>query len=284
MRIAILGSNGHVANNLFRSFRDNKDFVYQFSRELIEDPFDYNSMYNVRSYNVFDGYTYDAIINCVGFGNPALIEKAGSEIFRVTEKYDNMCLDYLQEHPSTKYVYISSGVVNNKIDTSNLYQLSKIYTEAKHRALIKLNIIDIRLYSFFTRFSNLEDSFFMSQLLKSIRDKTEFVTDESIMWRDYINPKDLYSLIQLCLQEDQINGWFNTFSLKPVEKFEILEYFQNNYNLHVKFIPKHTGFSSSNDSSYFAKGTDGVKQGYKPTYTSIDTIKEESEFLLNGTT
>lgn len=284
MRIAILGSSGHVANNLFRSFRDNKDFVYQFSRESIEDPYDINSMYNVRSYNELYYCNYDAIINCVGFGNPASVETAGAEIFRVTEKYDNMCIDYLKIHPSTKYVYISSGVANNRIDTSNLYQLSKIYTETKHRTLPELNIIDIRLYSFFTRFSNLEDSFFMSQLIKSIKNKTEFVTDEALMWRDYINPKDLYSLIQLCLQEEKINGWFNTFSLKPVEKFEILEYFQNKYNLRVKFVPKHTGFSSSNDSSYFAKGTDGVKQGYKPTYTSIDTIKEESEFLLNGTT
>lgn len=284
MRIAILGSNGHVANNLFRSFRDNEDNIYQFSREAIPDPFGNSSIYEVFSYNSFNSFEYDAIINCVGFGNPATIENAGVDVLTVTEDYDNLCLKYLKKNPSTKYVYISSGVANNKLDMKNLYQFSKIYAETKHRALPELNIIDIRLYSFFTRFSNLEDSFFMSQLLKSIRDKTEFVTDESIMWRDYINPKDLYSLIQLCLQEDQINGWFNTFSLKSVEKFEILEYFQNNYNLRVKFIPKHTGFSSSNDSSYFAKGTDGVKQGYKPTYTSIDTIKEESEFLLNGTT
>ena len=241
-------------------------------------------MYNVHDYGVFSGYKYDAIINCVGFGNPASVEKAGVELLTVTEKYDNMCIDYLKEHPSTKYVYISSGVVNNKLNPKNLYQLSKVYTEAKHRALPNLNIIDIRLFSFFTRFSNLDDSFFMSQLVKSIIDKSDFVTDESIMWRDYINPKDLYALIKLSLEEDKINGWFNTFSLKPIEKFEILEYFQSKYNLRVKFVDKHAGFSSSNDNMYYAKGVDGVHPKYKPTYTSLDTIKEESEILLNGKT
>ncbi len=282
MNVAILGASGHVANNLYRCFRDDKAKIYQFSRTVIEDAFVNGYFFN--PYEDFSYYDYDAIINCVGFANPALIETAGVEILTVTEKYDNMCLNYLKEHPSTKYVYISSGIAGNKIDTENLYQISKIYSEWKHRALPNLNIIDIRLFSFFTRYSNLEDSFFMSQLVKAVKDKTEFVTDESIMWRDYINPKDLYALIKLCLQEEKINDWFNTYSLKPIEKFEILEYFQGKYHLRVKYIDKYTGFSSSNNNSYYAKYMKSIKVNYKPTYTSLDTIKGESEFLLNGKT
>ena len=39
------------------------------------------------------------------------------------------------------------------------YALSKINSEIKHRKLKHLNIIDLRLFSFFSRFMNLKSKF-----------------------------------------------------------------------------------------------------------------------------
>ncbi len=106
MKIAIMGATGHVAKNLIDHLKG--DELYLFSRTKF------------NSYDFFDSYDYDAIINCIGYGNPADIEKAGPDLFFVTEKYDNLALEYLKRHEETKYIFISSGVVHSPIDINHI--------------------------------------------------------------------------------------------------------------------------------------------------------------------
>jgi hypothetical protein len=83
----------------------------------------------------------------------------GSDIFKITEKYDDMVLEYLKLHKETKYFFLSSGAVYGgnyqkpvdentvaTIDINNLkstdwYTLAKLHAEAKHRALLINNNI-----------------------------------------------------------------------------------------------------------------------------------------------
>jgi nucleoside-diphosphate-sugar epimerase len=282
-KIAIMGASGHVAKNVYYQLRDNNK-IYQFSREEIGDP---QGGYFYYPYSYFLDYDdYDIIINCVGHGNPADIEKAGADLFFITEKYDNMAIDYLREHPSTKYIFISSGVVHNDYDIykPNFYLMSKLNAEAKHRALLDLNIIDIRLYSFFTRFINLDAKFFMAALIKSIKTGTEFVLDESIMVRDYINPQDLTTLISICVKQNFINDALDIYSLNPVEKYEIVKYFQEKYHLKLKWVDFMNSFSSVGKNIYRINEKLKMKAsnlGYVPKFSSMDTIREESKYLLS---
>jgi nucleoside-diphosphate-sugar epimerase len=281
-KIAIMGARGHVATNIYWQLRDNNE-IYQFSREQIEDP---QGGYLVYPYSDFFNYDYDLIINCVGFGNPEEIETAGVQLFLVTEEYDNKVLSYLNEHPNTRYIFISSGAVHNQffvddLQKKNFYQISKINAEAKHRSLPALNIVDIRLYSFFTRFTNLDSKFFMSALIKAILTKTVFVTNEREMIRDYINPKDLINLIELSLKPKHLNEGFDIYSLSPISKFEILRYFQDKCRLKVKFDNRYKSFSSVGKDIYASTfKRKAAILGYKPKYTSLKTIKEESACLL----
>lgn len=274
MKIAILGASGHVGKNLTCLFA-NSNQVTAFSR---------NHPYT--SYAYLNRFDFDVIINCVGFGNPEEIKNAGIELFSVTETYDNMALEYLEKHPYTKYIFISSGVAHNKVDINhlNFYQISKINAEAKHRALPGYDIADIRLYSFFSKYIDLNSKFFMSEIIKCIRDKTEFTTNSTSIIRDYINPKDLYSLINICISKDFINDAFDIYSLREIEKFMILDYFWIEYNLKVKIKEDYKGFSSAGADSYFLKDSSlkdkTAKLGYSPKYSSLDTIMEESRFLI----
>src|SRR4030067_3050405 len=106
MKIAIMGATGHVGRNLTENLLGHE--LYPFSRTKF------------YSYDFFDSNEYYAIINCVGFGNPADIEKAGSELFFATEKYDGLALKYLEKYPLTKYIFISSGVVHSPLDANNI--------------------------------------------------------------------------------------------------------------------------------------------------------------------
>ena len=281
-KIAILGAKGHVAENVYYQMRENNK-IYQFSREEIDDP---EGGYFHYPYTYFSRYDYDVIINCVGHGNPADIEKAGADLFFVTEKYDNMAIDYLREHPSTKYVFISSGIVHNDYDIykPNFYLMTKLNAEAKHRALPDLNISDIRLYSFFSRFINLDAKFFMTSLIKSIETGTEFVLDESIFVRDYINPQDLAALINICVKQKFFNDALDIYSLNPVEKYEIIQYFQRKHHLKTKFVDSMNSFTSVGKGVYRANEKLKMKAsnlGYVPKFSSMDTIREESKYLLS---
>lgn len=270
-----MGATGHVARNLIENLKG--DELFLFSRTKF------------NSYDFFDSYDYDAIINCIGYGNPTDIERAGPDLFFVTEKYDNLALNYLKTHEETKYVFISSGVVHSTVDVNHItkqsfYLIPKINAEAKHRALPKFNIIDIRLFSFFTRYTKLDAGFFMSTLIKAVKENREFITDESIMIRDYINPKDLVSLIKICISQNPINDAFDIYSLKPAEKFDITSYFQEKYNLKIKIVRKMESFTSVNKHIYVSE--DSIRNsktailGYVPKFTSMQTIKEESSYLL----
>ena len=46
----------------------------------------------LRGYDRFKDESYDAIVNCVGLSDPAKIQAAGVEIFRLTERFDESML------------------------------------------------------------------------------------------------------------------------------------------------------------------------------------------------
>ena len=305
IKIAILGATGHIAKNLIYWFsKDKNKDIYLFSRDIsklksfiqknnitMNYCVDYNNLFDIECYDLVEDLAlskvkFDVIINCIGKGDPQEIEKMGSEIFFLTEEWDNKILEYLKIHPKALYINFSSGVVHTQFDIDNLshqhfYEIAKINSEAKHRALPDLNIVDLRLYGFFSRFTDLNAKFFMSALMKSIKNKTPFTADRELMVRDYINPKDLCSLIDLCIERKTLNGAFDTYSLKPVEKQEILNYFKENYDLNLKLVDEFNSPTTVNKSIYYSETKGAYQVGYFPKYTSMDTIKEESKYLLS---
>jgi len=171
MRIAILGATSQIAQDLILSFSINKDYDFLlFGRniELLEKWINSENLsekYQVKEYSEFSNdQKYDMIINFVGIGDPAKAQKTGNDIFKITEQYDDMALEYVKQHKKTKYIFLSSGAVYggnyqepvNKdtiatIDINNLkstdwYTLAKLYAEAKHRSLSDLSIVDVRVF------------------------------------------------------------------------------------------------------------------------------------------
>ena len=187
--IAILGCTGHVGKNLIFNFKKEKKFnLFLFSRDgrkikkVIADC-NLQDGFNIKNYEQFNESKYDAIINCIGLSDPAKIIEVNNSILEITEKYDSMILDYLKEHTLVNYVNFSSGAVyggnfisavndSTKIKTPNHkispYALSKIKAEIKHRKLKNFNIIDVRLFSFFSRFMDIKAKFLISEIVSSI--------------------------------------------------------------------------------------------------------------------
>ena len=175
MRIAILGANSQIAKDLLLSFSKKKKYEFSLfvrKAELLKkwiNNKNLNESCQVQEYSNFNNnQKYDVIINFVGIGDPAKVQEMGNNIFKITEQYDEIVLEYLKCNKETKYIFLSSGAVYggdykdpvNKdtlatIDINNLavtdwYAIAKLYVEARHRSLPDLSIIDVRVFNYFS--------------------------------------------------------------------------------------------------------------------------------------
>ena len=305
-RIAILGATGHIAKSLIdKLYRMDRYELVLFCRSSARlneflDVIINNNMVSAKKFSEFSQGEYDIIINCVGMGDPTKLKNAGVIIFRLTEKYDNMILDYLEEYPEALYINFSSGAVYgtkfnipvdestcteldiNHIDSGDFYSIAKLNAEAKHRAMADFNIVDLRVFGYFSRFIDLDAQYFMSEVISCVKDGKVLDTGEGDMVRDYIHPSDLVSLIEKCIYIQSLNDVFDVYSLKPVTKFEILEYFAKQYDLKYSIkdgmqISAATGIKDYYYSDYKKAG----KIGYYPQFTSMDSILEETKLILD---
>lgn len=305
-KIAILGATGHIAksliNELCHTDRYELCLFCRSSNSLntFLGVIPYTNMISAKKFSELGHEEYDIIINCMGIGDPGKLKNAGAQIFRLTEKFDNMILDYLEEHPESLYINFSSGAVYgtkfnmpvnestyteldvNHIAPSDFYSIAKLNAEAKHRAMEDFNIVDLRVFGYFSRFINLNAQYFMSEVISCVKDDKVLVTGKGNMVRDYIHPSDLVSLIEKCMVAKSLNDVFDVYSLKPVTKFEILEYFAKQYGLKYSIkdnmqISAATGIKEY----YYSVYKKAEEIGYLPQFTSMDSIIEEVKLILN---
>ena len=302
LKLAILGCTGHVGKNIMYFFGSEKIVeLYLFSRDKkrLSDTIEYceiSDTVSSRTYNEFNKLDFDVIINCVGISDTAKIEFEGNTILKLTEDIDSMIMEYMQKHTNTKLINFSSGAVygeqvdspikdstlpvNRSKDVSS-YASAKIESEIRHREQDKLNIIDLRLFSFFSRFMDLNSRFLISEIIRSIEQKKTLITNEFDFFRDYIHPKDLFSFLKKCIEKKHINDVFDLYSKKPIGKFELLESLQDKYGLLYEIRPS-SGFSSPTGfkKNYFSESRKAKLLGYEPEYSSLGTIEDEMTYFL----
>ena len=307
LKIAILGATSHIAKNLIanlatdsglylfaRSVSRCRDFVKTELPHQLEDI----KLLDIESFSQFDVHA-DLLINCVGFGTPEKLRKAGVEIFQVSEKYDNISLSYISNH-KIPYVSFSSGAVygpdiSGKIDDraefriclssiepNDAYRISKLNSEAKHRAAEGLAIFDLRVFGFFSRFIDMTSNYLASEMLRAIREKTEFLTDKEDIIRDYVHPFDLTDLVRRCAKASVPGGAFDVYSRHPVSKSQMIDEFQRHMGLRVRYVPSVRNTSMTGKKRYYASGNyrAGKLLGYNPRYSAIEALLSESEYIL----
>lgn len=307
-KIAILGATGHIAKNLIFQFcklRKYRLFLFVRSPERMQKflkiiGYDNNNDdMTLKSFDEFEHGNFNIVINCVGRSDPAKLKAIGPSIFRLTERFDNLILDYLERVPDALYINFSSGAVYgtdfktyvsdnalatidiNHIDSSNFYRIAKINSEAKHRALKSFNIIDLRIFNFFSRFIDFETKFFINEVISCIKQGKSLITRPENIVRDYVHPKDMMSLIEKCINKHPSNDVFDVYSLKPVTKFEILDYFSAQYGL--KYIVKNNvniTTATGIKEHYYSNNKKAQEIGYIPQYPSMESIIQESKAIL----
>lgn len=304
-RIAILGATGHIAKGMIHNFAQNKKynlFLFARSPERLRNflaGIDGKGEIKVLDFKQINDNGYDVILNCVGIANTNKLKNEISSIFRLTETFDDLVLDYLKDHPKALYVNFSSGAVYgtdfnspvdetsrvqldiNHIEPSQYYGIAKINSEAKHRALNNFNIVDLRVFAYFSRFINIEANYFITEVIRCVQSKKELITNSKNLVRDYAHPKDLFTLVEKCIIKHTLNDVFDVYSKRPTTIFEIIEYFKKKYGLQYAIEDRVEVSNITGDKDiYYSNNRKAQSIGYSPKFSSLDCIIEESKPLL----
>lgn len=305
MKIAILGATSQIAKDLIVSFSAGEDkHLHLFARRPEEvvawlKRIGLSERYLVSDFTVFGEQDFDAVINFVGVGNPAQAVAMGNTIFDITLQFDEMVLGYLQAHPTCRYLFLSSGaaygsnfnepancdtpaiVTINNLAPQEWYGVAKLHAECRHRAQPELNIVDIRIFNYFSHTQDINARFLITDILRAIRDKAVLKTSSDYIVRDYLHPTDFYQLVSVLLDTPAMNTAVDCYSLAPIDKPSLLVSMQEKFGLRYESTNETVGINATGSKShYYSLNTRAADLGYMPTYTSLDGVVKEVETIL----
>ena len=308
MRIAILGATSQIAKDLVLSFsaQSSHELVLYARRPVVVRQWlgsvGLSDRYAVADFGAFiTSEHFDAILNFVGVGNPAQAVALGASIFDLTLKYDEMALDYVRQHPECRYIFLSSGAaygasfevpVNantkatvpiNNLQPQDWYAVAKLHAECRHRALSNLPIVDIRVFNYFSCTQDIAARFFITDILRAIRDKAVLKTSSDYIVRDYLNPSDFHQLVNVLLSFSAENAAVDCYSRAPIDKPSLLTAMHDQFGLQYAVTQASVGLNATGSKPhYYSLNTRAADFGYQPTLTSLEGIVKEMQMSLHG--
>ena len=300
MRIVIAGGTSHIARAIVPYFLAAGDRLTLFARrpELLA-----GTDVEVKSdFGALTSTPCDILINCIGAGTPDVVSKDPSRWFTVLEEFDELALRSLREkNPEALYIHFSSGAVYdrrgdelagvdscrtifpNRICTADYYSIAKLYAEAKHRAHRQLRILDLRIFSFFSRYIKVDSGYFMTDLVTALLEGKELTTSPGEMIRDYPHPADLSRLIIRCAREEKINRAIDVASAAPLAKSEILKLFSEKFALRCNVAENSLQASPNGEANIYLPTTEMAEKAvaWLPEFTSADTLVSETQAILS---
>ncbi|MBV5330123.1 MAG: NAD-dependent epimerase/dehydratase family protein [Chlorobium sp.] len=307
MRIAILGATSQIARDLIVSFSAEADkHLHLFARrpEAVMKWLVSVGLPGRYPVDVFSGianHEFDAVINFVGVGNPAQAVAMGNSIFDITLRFDELALNYLQIHPTCRYLFLSSGaaygsdfnepvicnttavVAINNLAPQEWYGAAKLHAECRHRAHPEFPIIDIRVFNYFSRTQDLSARFLITDILRAIRDKAVLKTSPDYIVRDFLHPSDFSKLVSALLLAPAANAAVDCYSLAPIDKPTLLAAMQERFGLQYEITAGITSVNATGSKPhYYSLNTRAADFGYQPTLTSLDGVLCEAKAILEG--
>lgn len=297
-KILILGSNSEIARDIIKLFDKNYFlFLITHRKKILSEWLKDNKIKNYKIINLseINKILYlDIILNFVGSGDPKKTSKLKENFIVINNKYDDYCINYLKKNNNTKYIYFSSGsifsdlkfkpvtktskVVKKKLQ-KQVYKKIKYITEKKHRSFKNLKIYDLRLFNYFSSTQNINNTFFINLIIKSILKNKIFETSSNNFYRDYIGPNDLFNIIIQFIKMNIPNNVFDIYSKKITNKIEIIDFFKKKYKLKVKYTNNH---KTENIFYYSINYKLSKIINFKPKETSIENIKNQSKKILKN--
>lgn len=252
------------------------------------------------SFDEFRGRDFDVIVNCVGVGSPDSIRSLGEDIFDLTERFDRLVLEYVDRRPETLCIAFSSGAVygsdfstpgtgsaprhadRESLARRDYYGQAKLASEARHRSASERFIVDLRLFGLFSKYADVQARSLMGDVYRAVSLREMLTVSAEDVVRDYVDPYDLFGLLQCVMLATPRNDAFDVYSAAPIGKFALLEAFAERYDLRFTVgaslcMPDATG----SKPMYFSTDRRAASIGYQPEWTSLEALFRATDALMS---
>lgn len=306
--VAIIGASSQIAKDLIRSFamagRENL-LLYVRDINATQDwvtRHGLNTACSLHEYNTYGELPHDVVINFVGVGDPRRAAEMGADIFEITKRFDDMVLVELIRNPSRRYLFLSSGaaygnafaepvtaatqalIAVNDIQPQDYYATAKLHAEVRHRAMSNLAIVDLRVFNIFSRTQDIEARFFITDIVRAIRDKRTLKTNSDYMVRDYMHPNDFHQLVECLISSPPVNCALDCYSREPIDKPSLLQAMNAHFGLSFQILDNSTISVNATGAKphYYSLNRKAANFGYEPSWNSLECILTETEAILMG--
>lgn len=300
--VAVLGATSHIARGLIsRWAAEGKVRLTLFARRPLPDAIR-DAAPHAREVVGFDGpeaaEPFDFIVNCIGAGTPGSPGFDRANWFTVLEEFDRRALAMLRRNPAGLLISFSSGAIYGRkadfpagFDTVNrvavnhvppeeYYGIVRLFLETRHRALGTLAIVDLRIFSYFSRYADPSAGYLATDILRALREKRELVVSPDEAVRDYIDPGDLFRLVEECRLRAAAGGFNRAIDVRstaPVGKFALLERCRERFGL--RFSVRGGGAASSPNGSCSRYASEwrqpDVESWWSPRFSALEAVENE---------
>jgi nucleoside-diphosphate-sugar epimerase len=307
-QVAIVGATSLIAKDLVLALVSNgaaKPLLYVRHIDAATQWLRANSLQDACSLHSYDEYgrqPHEAVINFVGVGDPRRAADMGASIFEVTQRYDDMVIGELVKNPLRRYLFLSSGAAYgnnfaqpvthasearipiNAIVPQDYYATAKLHAEVRHRSRPELAITDIRVFNYFSRTQDIEARFFVTDIVRALRDGRVLSTSPDYMVRDFLHPLDFFQLVRCLLDSPPHNGSVDCYSSAAVDKPSLLTAMHEQFGLKYEIAESGNAVAvnaTGTKPHYYSLNRKAAEFGYQPRYSSLGGVLEETRAILD---
>jgi len=296
LKLAILGSTGQIGRCLARAYGPRSNVTLFSRRPEVATSIARQQRLSVQvaPFEDLRLQQFDVIVNAVGDGEPSRILRAGAAILDVTARYDQLCLEQLERHPETSYVFLSTGAIYGpdyaearKPDPTLrvplathepdlFYPLAKRIAELRHRERSALRIADLRIFGFVSSEMSLDNDLLLAHMMRALSQKDVFVTRADEAPRDYIGIEDLVRMIDLWIEQGCPNDAYDILSAAPTSKFRVLDALKRRFGLeHRVDVGERRELIPLPERLSHQRGAEAL--GYRACRSSLDQVLHVAE-------
>jgi len=306
--IAILGASSQIARDLICSMvKQGRTGLQLYGRALPAirawlEMQGISAACSLHSYHQYGELPHDAVINFVGVGDPRRAAEMGASILDVTRQFDDMVLAGLAVNPGRRYLFLSSGAVYgnsftepvcdstearvaiNNIAPQDYYAIAKMYAEVRHRCSPDLAIVDLRVFNYFSRSQDVEARFFITDIVRAIRDKQTLKTSSDYMVRDFLHPEDFCQLVDRVLAAPPRNCAVDCYTREAIDKPTLLETMQRQFGLKYEYAESGERVAVNATGSkpyYYSRNRKAAEFAYVPRFSSREGVVTETNAILD---
>ena len=124
--------------------------------------------------------------------------------------------------------------------------------------------------------------FFITDIVRAIRDNTVLQTSPDYMVRDFMHPEDFHQLVNCILNGPPHNGPIDCYTRAPIDKPALLEAMKQQFGLQYEFVGAAANVVNATGTKphYYSLNRQAAELGYLPAYSSLECIAKETASIL----